>query len=351
MTTLAVLTSGLWRLRRQIEAVTGAEVVRRTLFSRPDFDVVAGWGCKPTSQKARALADRQGRAYLSLEDGWIRSIRPGPGEMPLSLVADAAGTHYDSTRPSDLEAAIAAAALNVQGLSRARRGIAMLRSERISKYNAAPSLSLRRMGLDRRPAGGRVLVVDQTMGDASIAGGLASVASFGSMLAAAREENPDAEILVKTHPEVTSGRKRGYLSKVSGPGIRLFHEAVNPWCLFDTVDRVYVVSSQLGFEALMADLPVTCFGMPYYAGWGLTDDRVACRRRSARPTLEQLFAALYFDYARYVSPDGARISFEQAVSDLVVARDQALGTVRSRRGTHATASEPVSVMPSLCATG
>ena len=301
MTTLAVLTSGLWRLRRHIEATTGAEVVRRSIFSRPDFDIVAGWGCKPTSHKARALAARESRGYLSLEDGWIRSIRPGPTEMPLSLVADGAGTHYDSTRPSDLEALITESAATAHGFSRARRAMDMLRSERISKYNAAPSLTLRRMGLDKRPAGGRVLVVDQTMGDASIAGGMANVASFATMLAAAREENPDAEILVKTHPEVSSGRKKGYLSKVSGPGIRLFYEAVNPWCLFDAVDRVYVVSSQLGFEALMADLPVTCFGMPYYAGWGLTDDRVACQRRMARPTLEQLFAALYFDYARYVS--------------------------------------------------
>lgn len=292
---------------------------------------MAGWGCKPTSLKARALAAREGRTYVSLEDGWIRSIRPGPSEMPLSLVLDQTGTHYDSTRASDLEQIIASAAGKVAGLSRARRAIDLLRAERISKYNAAPSLSLRRMGLDKRPAGGRVLVVDQTMGDASIAGGLASVSSFGRMLASAREENPDAEILVKTHPEVTSGRKKGYLSKVSGPGIRLFYDAVNPWCLFDAVDRVYVVSSQLGFEALMADLPVTCFGMPYYAGWGLTDDRVPCARRTARPTLEQLFSALYFDYARYVGRDGSRISFEQAVMQIMAERDHTIGSMRTRR--------------------
>ncbi len=336
LTTLAVLTSGLWRLRGHIEAVTGAEVVRRSFFCRPDFDAVAGWGCKPTSQKARALAAREGRAYVSLEDGWIRSIRPGPSEMPLSLVMDRTGTHYDATRPSDIEQVIAAAAARATGHSRARRAIDRLRAEGISKYNAAPSLSLRRLGLHKRPHGGRVLVVDQTMGDASIAGGLASVASFGSMLAAAREENPDAEILVKTHPEVTSGRKRGYLSKASGPGIRLFHEAVNPWSLFDAVDRVYVVSSQLGFEALMADLPVTCFGMPYYAGWGLTDDRMPCSRRTARPTLEQLFSALYFDYARYVSSDGTRIDFEDAVREILIERDRLLGTARPRRTGHAT---------------
>lgn len=313
--------------------------------------MVAGWGRKATSMSARKLAASEGRAYLSLEDGWIRSIRPGPAEMPLSLVADVIGTHYDSTRPSYLECSIAASAANARGFSRSRRAMDVLRLERVSKYNAAPSLSLRRIGLDKRPIGGRVLVVDQTMGDASIAGGLANVASFGMMLSAAREENPDAEILVKTHPEVSSGRKKGYLSKVSGPGIRLFHEAINPWCLFDAVDRVYVVSSQLGFEALMADLPVTCFGMPYYAGWGLTDDRVACPRRTARPTLEQLFAALYFDYARYVSRSGDRISFEQAVSELIVERDMALGTTKSTRGKRAVVGEATSALTPNFAAG
>jgi capsular polysaccharide export protein len=34
------------------------------------------------------------------------------------------------------------------------------------------------------------------------------------MLQAAIDENPGAQVIVKTHPEVSSGRKRGYLSHV-----------------------------------------------------------------------------------------------------------------------------------------
>ncbi len=299
--------------------------MRRSLFARPDFDAVGGWGAKPTSRHARALAEHSGCGYVSLEDGWIRSIRPGPQEAPLSIVVDRLGTHYDARKPSELELVVSAASRRTGHEVRARRAIALLREEAISKYNAAPRSSLRRLGLANRPQGGRVMVVDQTMGDASIAGGMASADTFAGMLAAARSENPDAEILVKTHPEVTSGRKKGYLSRVAGPGIRLFAEAVNPWTLFDAVDRVYVVSSQLGFEALMAELPVSCFGAPYYAGWGLTDDRVEVPRRMARPTLEQLFAALYFDYARYADRNGQPISFEQAAEMLIDMRDRELG--------------------------
>ena len=300
------------------------------MFRKPQFDAVGGWGAKPTSVKARSLAARTGTPYISLEDGWIRSLRAGPSEAPLSVVVDTVGTHYDATAPCQLEKLVATAARRTTGLSRAGRAMDLLREEAISKYNAAPRLSLRRMGLTATPVGGRVLVVDQTMGDASIAGGLASAETFNEMLAAARTENPEAEILVKTHPEVTDGRKKGYLSGASGPGIRLFSDAVNPWSLFDAVDRVYVVSSQLGFEALMAGLPVTCFGAPYYAGWGLTDDRVTLARRTARPNLEQLFAALYFDYAHYVSPSGETITFEDAVAHLVDIRDRTFGHSRRR---------------------
>jgi capsular polysaccharide export protein len=65
---------------------------------------------------------------------------------------------------------------------------------------------------------------------------------------------------------------------------------------------VYIATSQAGLEALIQGVPVTCFGLPFYAGWGLTDDRLAIPRRQARPTLEQLVAAAYVRYCRYVDP-------------------------------------------------
>jgi len=45
---------------------------------------------------------------------------------------------------------------------------------------------------------------------------------------------------------------------------------------------------------------VTCYGMPFYAGWGLTDDRRPTpARRSAEPTLAQLVHACLIGYPRY----------------------------------------------------
>lgn len=147
-----------------------------------------------------------------------------------------------------------------------------------------------------------VLVIDQTAGDMSVCLGAASADSFASMLAAARAENPEATIYVKP-AEVTSGRKGGYLTDVQeNERTVVLRQAINPLSLIEGMDRVYVVTSTMGFEALLAGKPVSVFGMPWYAGWGVTDDRQSCPRRTRKRTVNELFAAAYFHYTRYLDP-------------------------------------------------
>jgi capsular polysaccharide export protein len=319
----ASLSGGIWRLRHILQGAAGYELVRWPRLLGPDaYDVVVGWGHKRTAASARRLAVRRAKPYVAIEDGWIRSLRPGRRELPRSLVVDRTGIYYDAARPSDLERSIAASAgaTDVEATLRAERGMARLRSEAVSKYNDAPRRDARALGL-RSPIGcWRVLVVDQTYGDASVAGGGADERTFVRMLAAARAENPGAEILVKVHPEVVSGRKQGYLAGRVGAsdGVRVIPLPVNPWSLIEQVHHVYVVSSQLGFEALMAGVPVSCFGAPFYAGWGLTDDRLVIPRRTARPSLAEVFAAAYLDYAIYAETgSGQRLSFEASVDQII----------------------------------
>ncbi len=286
----------------------------------PEFGCVAGWGLKPTSRYARALSKRTDTEYLALEDGFIRSVYPGAKTAPLSLVLDRSGVHYDASGASDLEAFIDSSSSNFDEtrLERAAVGIDALRSHAISKYNHSRWFTRAELGLNEDRCKGRVLVVDQTFGDCSVAYGAATDKTFTKMLAAAKTENPGAEIIVKLHPEVVSKRKKGYLTDLSDPDLRLVNFDVNPWSLIEAVDKVYVVTSQLGLEALMARKHVVCFGLPFYAGWGLTDDRKPISRRKARPTLEQLFAAIYFDYSRYISPiTRKQMLFEDAVSWMI----------------------------------
>ena len=328
----ATLSSGIWRLRSLLAGAVGYELVRwPMLVGSEAFDVVVGWGHKSSASAARRLSERRNKSYVAIEDGWIRSIRPGDNELPRSLILDRTGIYYDAGTPSDLERLIAdnAADTDAEVRLRAERGIARLRRDAISKYNDGPMLGAPALGLAPRDGRRRVLVVDQTYGDASIAAGMADAASFIRMLAAARAENPGAEIVVKIHPEVVTGSKPGYLAELSAGlhGVRVIAVPVNPWSLLEIVDHVYVVTSQLGFEALMAGRPVSCFGAPFYAGWGLTDDRIAVPRRTARPTLAQMFSAAYLDYTAYIDTrSGQRISFEAALDQLVKDRAAALAS-------------------------
>lgn len=273
---------------------------------------IAGWGLKPTTTQARAFAQSKALPYLSLEDGFLRSLGLGINNAPLhSLIVDHSGIYYDATRPSDLETRILRNRLNDGQIQRARNGIDLLRRYRLSKYNHAPDVPL--TGL--QPGVPRVLVVDQTAGDASITYGMATADHFADMMEAAIKQNPEAEILVKVHPDVIAGKKKGHLlEQARHHNCRLITEDINPWALLDTVDHVYVVTSQLGFEALMAGKVVHCFGMPFYAGWGLTQDRQSCERRGQARSLEALFHAAYFDYCRYLNPyTGERCQFEDTV--------------------------------------
>lgn len=266
------------------------------------FDVVVGWGQKVTAQRARSLATRAGVSYLALEDGFLRSMAPGvTGAPPLSLVVDEVGIYYDATAPSRLEQLLETGGWEApELLVRARLAIDRIVAERLSKYNHAPLLDQPLPGQGAK----KVLVVDQTFGDCSVTLGLADAATFIRMLAVAREENPEADILVKTHPDVLAEKKQGYLSHCEATSARIYllAEELNPLSLIDKCDRVYTVTSQMGFEALLLGKPVDCFGVPFYAGWGLTNDRQAVPRRTRHRTLEELFAAAYLLYPRYLNP-------------------------------------------------
>lgn len=296
------------------------------------------WGAKPSARHATWYAAQSKEPLLRLEDGFLRSCGLGvDGHAPLSLVVDDLGIYYDATRPSRLETLIASADPDADALAQARRAIGLIRRHRLSKYNHAPELDLPALVSRYRS---RVLVVDQTMGDVSVRLGGANAEVFADMLKAALAENLDAEIWIKTHPDVVSGKKQGYLNAPgladTDPRIRLLAEDVSPLMLLEQIDKVYVVTSQMGFEALMLDKPVVCFGLPWYAGWGLTDDRNASlasvRARRTRPrTVEQLFEMAYLRYSRYVDPSTGTPGTIFDVIDWLARNkalnDQARGTV------------------------
>ncbi|MCO1334482.1 capsular polysaccharide biosynthesis protein [Microbulbifer sp. OS29] len=281
---------------------------------------MVGWGLKATAVKAKKIATGSDLPFISIEDGFLRSLGLGvQGAQPHSLVVDKTGIYYDASRPSDLETLIKDGDFSPSELKRAEAGLELLRLNRLCKYNQSIDQALDWPA--KRPG---VLVVDQTFGDVSVTAGQGSERHFREMLDRAIAENPDAEICVKIHPDVIAGKKRGYLLELaSRKGCRIIAEDISPWAIFDQVDKVYVVTSQLGFDALIAGKEVHCFGIPFYAGWGLTRDRQRSDRRSLNRTLPHVFAAAYFRYSQYINPySGDKCQFEDTVALIVEQKRQ-----------------------------
>lgn len=270
---------------------------------------IACWGKKKSSKQAVSFARSNNLSCWCLEDGFLRSFGVGQSSPTLALVIDDQGIFYDSTQPSSLEIKLASNASLVDGLDLSLRvSVQGILAHCLSKYNNAPSVDLKLMkSKNTENIVRRVLVVDQTFGDMSVEYGGADVKAFAQMLDAALAENPQGIIYVKTHPEVSSGKKNGYLtSEKNSERLVMLREAINPISLISEMDKVYVVTSGMGFEALLVGKPVVCFGVPWYAGWGLTDDRVvdspAWARRTRKRTVDELFAAAYIHYTRYLNP-------------------------------------------------
>lgn len=302
---------------------TDSVVYARSEMSCPDnVDLVVGWGRKASSKKAHSYATKNRIPFCCIEDGFVRSVGLGvDGAAPLSVVVDDVGIYYDATAPSLLEdilnglRTVGCSLDDVSLINRASSCIDSILSKSISKYNNAQNAG----ELDRLVDSSTVLVLDQTRGDCSVEYGMADENSFRLMLDSAIAENPGCKVAVKIHPDVVCGKKTGYLSELVkdnryGESVCLIDVDVNPIALLKSVGRVYTVTSQMGFEALMCKKRVACFGVPFYAGWGLTDDRISCARRSRERSLEQVFAAAYLLYARYINPvTGANSNLEDTI--------------------------------------
>lgn len=278
----------------------------------PD-DLVGVWGHSPTSPRGEAVAAHRSAQIVRIEDSFLRSVKLGrDGDLPIGLNIDTKGVHFDPTTPSDLETILTEDPLDDTALlNRAKSGITALKVAQISKYNSFdPALPV--------PDPGYVLVIDQTRKDASIKASGADSNTFREMLFYAQTEHTGAKIIVKTHPETAAGHRDGYFTqKDTSDRIVLSDENLSPWALFEGAIAVYTVSSQLGFEAILAGHKPVVFGQPFYAGWGLTDDRNPLQRRQRNLTRAQLFAGAMILYPTWYDPFHDRLcSYEEAAATL-----------------------------------
>jgi capsular polysaccharide export protein len=253
----------------------------------------------------RRHACRRGIPIWRMEDGFLRSADLGAHHAtPYSLALDTTGLSYDPAEPGDLARILATHdfAGDAPLMDSARRCLQVWRDLKLSKYSSPRPLGLApsQQGPKIRP---RVAVLGQVPRDAALRRANPDRWRVDDVIRLALHENPGAQILYRPHPEVHARLKRGQgcpkaLCTLADPGEPLPD-------FLDGIDRVYTISSTAGLEAVLRGVPVTTLGQPFYAGWGLTDDRARGADKGRCLTPEELFAGAYLLYPRYLAaPDG-----------------------------------------------
>ena len=232
----------------------------------------------------------------------------------MSWVIDTQGIYYDATRPSDLESLCLSIEFDALMLERAAALRLKIVATNVTKYNVGTQYWQRPYDVDHV-----ILVPGQVESDASLAYGAPLERTNMGLLRAVRLVNPEAYIVYKPHPDVLARLRLAGLNE----------DSANLWCdeivtdvamgdLLTKVDEVHLLTSLAGFEALLRQKPVTCYGQPFYSGWGLTHDIILSTRRSRRLSLDELVAAALIMYPLYLSRDSKDlITPEQALDEML----------------------------------
>lgn len=261
---------------------------------------VALWRTRISNAQARAI-EAAAPPVIEIEDGFIRSQGLGADCVPpLSIIVDEEGPHFVPGTPSGIERLLQAGNFSAELLARARALREAIVAGGLSKYEQGNAEPLARPGGTRR----HILVPGQVEDDRAVTSGGALASNLELLRRARAEAEPDAYVIYKPHPDVLAGHRRGLIPERDMTALADRVETAAPMAaLIAMVDELHVNSSLAGFEALLRGKRVTVHGVPFYAGWGLTEDRGPVpARRTARRTLDELVAAALLLYPRYLDP-------------------------------------------------
>jgi capsular polysaccharide export protein len=240
-----------------------------------------------------------------MEDGFIRSVGIGTDlTAPASLVLDSRGIYFDPSSSSDLEHLLQHHSFDNAVLERAKKLRRLLLEAEVSKYNLGNKIPLHLI----QPKAGQTLILipGQVEDDASIQTGCLDIDTNSKLIISVRENNPHAYIVFKPHPDVISGNRKGAVTTaIVDQYCDLMLEDISVTDCLNIADEVHTMTSLVGFEGLLREIKVVCYGLPFYSNWGLTQDRHILERRNPnqqnKTTLDELVAATLILYPRYIN--------------------------------------------------
>ena len=256
-----------------------------------------------------------------MEDGFLRSF--GAGSLhttPRSIALDKTGMYFNAKQPSDLENILNTYNFKKDTalLDKARAGINIMNASKLTKYynltdQDEPAVFERRDNYS-------ILVIGQVEDDLSIRYGSKKRFYNNDVVIKARREHPDADIYYRPHPDVYHKNRRSRSNPRKIEDICTIIDFDIPLQdILRQIDHVYTITSLVGMEALLYGKKVTVLGNPFYAGWGLTDDRQNNRRRKRTLTQEELFASCYLIYPQYFHPiSHKKVDFFEIASYFII---------------------------------
>ncbi len=257
-----------------------------------------------------------------VEDGFIRSVALGATRMPpLSLSMDSQAPYFDANKATDIENLLNNYDCSDKLIDRAENLIKLIINNKLSKYNHQKYIDI--LPIYGEKTKKRILVIGQVEDDASIIYGCNKQFSNNDLVKLAVQENPNAQIIYKVHPDVLNG----YRDYQSNPNLvqdicQILTHDIPLANALETIDHVYTITSLSGLEALLRGIKVTTIGAPFYSNWGLTDDRQVISRRTRERTIEELIAICYIIYPHY---------FDSTTGDHVEVEDVARYIIKSKK--------------------
>ncbi|MTH98915.1 hypothetical protein [Roseibium sp. RKSG952] len=273
--------------------------------ARRDGGQLICWAGRITAEIEEACRN-QGVPVIRIEDGFLRSVGLGAGLARGAMLAtDDLGIYYDPSRASRLQELLQVRDLLESEKQRGRDLIAEIVNAKVSKYNFGKMRDFR-FRTDRKI----ILVPGQVADDAAIRKSRSSTIDCActpnvnlDLLKLARDRNPEAFIVFKPHPDVETGLRKGKLAAddLAGLADEVATQA-NIVDLIEACDELETFSSLSGYEALLRGKKVTVHGVPFYAGWGLTQDLTPTPERTRTRHLDELVYLALVEYARTIDP-------------------------------------------------
>lgn len=273
------------------------------------------WGREASSNQATtivwgglATTTKNEAKLMRMEDGFIHSLGLGSDlTPPCSQVIDRSGIYFDAKNANDLSKLLNDYDFDADILKRAANLRQLIVATGITKYNLGRKAPVWRA----QPKQRMILVIGQVADDASVKlGTTGEMNNIDALLARVWAENSDAFIVYKPHPDVLSGNRKGLVAAKNY--CHIVDSEADIISLIERVDEVHTLSSLAGFDALLRGKRVVTYGLPFYAGWGLTADKISSiPHRSRQISLDVLVAAslilypLYYDWdlKQFTSPE------------------------------------------------